>query len=219
MVDAARIALAEKITFNGMVRIIAGEHRGRRILGPRGAQTTRPMTDRVKESLFNRLHARDVLRGNVLDVFAGTGTLGLESLSRGAEHCTFVDRDRSAIELLRRNLRDLDLEARSTVCQVDALAAAWPALLRGHPIRLVLCDPPYRMTEEAPEQRRIVTMIESLASTIESEGLLMLRTQRQTAVGPVRGWTGPDRFPYGSMLLSFFHGLASDCPDPPETIF
>jgi len=218
MVEVAGIALAERITFNGMVRIIAGEHRGRRILGPRGAQTTRPMTDRVKESLFNRLSARDVLRGHVLDLFAGTGTLGLESLSRGADHCTFVDRDRSAIELLRRNLRDLDLEARATVCQVDALAAAWPALLRDRPLHLVLCDPPYRMTEEAAERRRVVTMIETLASTIEAEGLLMLRTQRQTVVGPVRGWEGPDRFLYGSMLLSFFHGLAGDCPDPPGTI-
>ena len=72
------------------MRIIAGTHRGRTLLGPEGDDVTRPITDRVKENLFNRLHSLGVIGyGRVLDVFAGTGSMGLEALSRGATHCTF----------------------------------------------------------------------------------------------------------------------------------
>ena len=162
------------------------------------------MTDRVKESLFNRLRSRDVLCGDALDLFAGTGTLGLESLSRGMDHCTFVERDRSALDFLRRNLHDLDLAARASVHRMDALSAAWADLLSARPVRLVLCDPPYRLTEEASGMDRVATMIASLAAVVEPGGLLMLRTQRQTPVNPVSGWEGLQCHLYGSMQLAFY---------------
>ena len=92
------------------MRIIAGTHRGRTLLAPADAETTRPITDRVKENLFNRLHSLGVLGyGRVLDVFCGTGSMGLEALSRGADHCTFVDRDRDAIDRLQQNLDTLGI--------------------------------------------------------------------------------------------------------------
>jgi len=209
VVDTGRIALAERITFNGMVRIIAGEHRGRRILGPRGVQLTRPMTDRVKESLFNRLRAREGLHGHVLDLFAGTGTLGLESLSRGVKHCTFVERDRGAVGLLRRNLQELGLEDRATVCRVDAFATAWTDLLGNRPLRLILCDPPYLFTSEPSGMQRVISMIEALESVTAPGGLLMLRTQRKATVGSVGRWCGPEQHPYGSMTLSFYQRVGA----------
>ncbi|MHC4996742.1 MAG: RsmD family RNA methyltransferase, partial [Planctomycetota bacterium] len=83
------------------MRIIAGDHRGRRLLGPEGKNTTRPITDRVKVSLFDRLAAAGRIEGAVvLDLFSGTGSMGLECLSRGARHVTFVDRDRVALDRL-----------------------------------------------------------------------------------------------------------------------
>ncbi|MEO0586315.1 MAG: RsmD family RNA methyltransferase, partial [Planctomycetota bacterium] len=98
------------------MRIIAGEHRGRRLVGPTDDRTTRPITDRVKEALFARLTAMglfgDFEAGAVADVFCGTGSLGLEALSRGARRCVFVDRDRSALDGLRENLEVLGEVAR-----------------------------------------------------------------------------------------------------------
>src|SRR5215213_11146140 len=96
------------------MRIIAGEFRGRRLLPPEGADVTRPITDRVKQSLFDIL-APDIEGARVLDLFAGTGSMGLESLSRGAAHATFFEADRSAAKRLRRNIDTLKVGAASEV--------------------------------------------------------------------------------------------------------
>ena len=116
------------------MRIVAGTHGGRRIAAPRG-RDVRPTSDRVREALFSILGAR-VTGARVLDLFAGTGALGLEALSRGAAGATFVDRDTAAV---RANLEALGLEAE--VHRRDALA-----FLRGGPgpFDLVFLDPPYR---------------------------------------------------------------------------
>ena len=89
------------------MRIIAGEFRGRKLLPPDG-DATRPITDRVKQSLFDILNPK--IEGSVvLDVFAGTGSMGLECLSRGARQASFFEKDRSAVERLNRNLQTLNL--------------------------------------------------------------------------------------------------------------
>jgi 16S rRNA (guanine966-N2)-methyltransferase len=120
------------------VRVVAGELRGRRIEAPPGA-ATRPTTDQVREAVFNALVSRDLIRdARVADLFAGTGALGIEALSRGADHCTFVERDRDVVRVLRSNIERLGLEARSRVIAGDALSQA-PAL----DADIVLADPPY----------------------------------------------------------------------------
>src|SRR3954447_5924968 len=99
------------------MRIIAGEFRGRRLLAPEG-DVTRPITDRVKQSLFDIL--MPVLPdARVYDCFAGTGSMGLESLSRGAAHVTFFEADRSASGRLRRNIETLAVQDRSQVVTQD----------------------------------------------------------------------------------------------------
>lgn len=124
------------------MRVIGGAERGRRLRAPRGLRT-RPTADRVREALFDILGP--AIRGmRVLDLFAGTGAVGIEALSRGAARAVFVERDREALRVLRANLAALGLDrARARVVAGDALASL-PALGRSEaPFDLVFADPPY----------------------------------------------------------------------------
>lgn len=132
------------------MRIIAGEFRGRRLLGPEGTDT-RPITDRVKQSLFDVL--APLLPGSVVyDLFAGTGSMGLESLSRGARLAVFYEADRSALTLLRKNIDALRAADRCRVLAGDLFrliaASAAPDADRAN---LVFLDPPYRFVRERSE--------------------------------------------------------------------
>lgn len=119
------------------MRVVAGDLRGRRIEAPAG-DTTRPTTDKVREAVFNALGSMAVIEGaNVLDLFAGTGAMGIEALSRGAARCVFVERDGRAVEVLRRNVEQLGIADRSVVIHGDALVSA------GLPADVVIADPPY----------------------------------------------------------------------------
>jgi 16S rRNA (guanine966-N2)-methyltransferase len=121
--------------------VIAGTWGGRRLAAPPGT-ATRPTSDRVREALFSMLGALD--GGRVLDLFAGSGALGIEALSRGAAFCAFVDRDRRAIAALRANLRAL--EADPDVFAVHARTAAGAlknAAAQGDAYDVVFLDPPY----------------------------------------------------------------------------
>jgi 16S rRNA (guanine966-N2)-methyltransferase len=121
------------------MRVVAGELKGRRIEAPAGDRT-RPTTDKVREAVFNALGSLEVIEGaTFLDLFAGTGAMGIEALSRGAAHCTFVENDRSALAVLRRNLDTLGVAERATVVASDALAAA---RVHGR-VDVLVADPPY----------------------------------------------------------------------------
>lgn len=102
--------------------------------------TTRPTTDKVREAMFNSLVAQGLVEGSVVaDLFAGSGALGIEALSRGATRCVFVERDRLALVALRANVAALRIEDRSTIVTSDVMA--WVPAMRG--IDLALIDPPY----------------------------------------------------------------------------
>lgn len=122
------------------MRVVSGSARGRRLVVPDGDHT-RPTADRVREAVFNSLYSLGALDdARVIDVFAGSGALGIEALSRGAAHCTFVENDRRALAALRENLATLDFEADATVISGDGVAA----IARLAPeVDLVLLDPPY----------------------------------------------------------------------------
>jgi 16S rRNA (guanine966-N2)-methyltransferase len=132
------------------VRVVAGSARGRRLVSPAGLDT-RPTSDRVRQATFNALGSLGVVEGaTVLDAFAGSGALGVESLSRGADHATFVERDRRALEAVRANLASTGLSERATVVVGDALALAQAPPPSGLPaVDLALLDPPYAFTEWA----------------------------------------------------------------------
>lgn len=121
------------------MRVIAGSARGLK-LQPIPGMDTRPTTDRVKESVFNIIQ-NQVRGARVLDLFAGTGQLGIEALSRGAAFCDFVDHDRRALEVLRKNIAAARVEDRAGVHGMQA--AAFLSGSRGKSYDLILLDPPY----------------------------------------------------------------------------
>jgi 16S rRNA (guanine(966)-N(2))-methyltransferase RsmD len=123
------------------MRVIAGSLGGRRLKAPAGRRT-RPTADRVREALFSMLG--ELSGARVLDLFAGTGALGIEALSRGARSAVFVERERGALEVLRENLRALGLGGElAQVRSLDAVAAVRAASEAGEKYDLLLIDPPY----------------------------------------------------------------------------
>ena len=127
------------------MRVIAGEFGGRKLIAPEGL-STRPTTDKVRQAVFNSLGSMGVLDGaTVADLYAGSGALGIEALSRGAESCIFVERDRAALAALRANLKTLGIEDRARVAGSDVLAYA-PGITG---VDIALIDPPYTFTHWA----------------------------------------------------------------------
>ena len=125
------------------MRVVSGDLGGRKLVTPDGSDT-RPTSDRVREAMFNSLFSLDAIEGaRVLDAFAGSGALGIEALSRGALHATFVETGRDALAALRENLETLQLGAQGRVAPGDALAHLERTAAEGSHYDLVLLDPPY----------------------------------------------------------------------------
>lgn len=159
------------------MRVVAGTLRGRRIESPRG-DATRPTTDKVREAVFNALGSLGIIEGGrVVDLFAGTGALGIEALSRGASHCTFVERDRGALAVLRENITALGLNDVVTVVSGDATSPA----NAGIECEVLLADPPYGFAAWQDLLNRVradVVVIESDDSIGEIEGWETVRERR-----------------------------------------
>ena len=151
------------------MRIIAGSHKGARIFAPKG-RDTRPTADRVREAAFNLLGPGAAEDANVLDLFAGSGAMGLEALSRGAAHVTFVESDREACCTINRNLDKLALENATVLCQ-DALSALRADARAGTRYDLVLLDPPYRRFSSLQN-----AMIRHLPDILTPGGTLLVET-------------------------------------------
>lgn len=153
-----------------MVRIIAGEFRSRRLVAPRAA-AVRPTADRVKESLFGIITPR--LDGaRVLDLYAGTGNLGLEALSRGAAACCFVERAPSPCAAIRGNIAALGLEGRAELLRLDCVRALGLLARRGDRFSLVFADPPYaKKGERGSEFKKILLALDGCA-TLTSDALV-----------------------------------------------
>jgi 16S rRNA (guanine966-N2)-methyltransferase len=180
------------------MRVIAGEFRGRTILAP-ASEVTRPITDRVKQSVFDIL--MPWMDGAVVyDCFSGTGSMGLECLSRGARHVTFFEADRSAGTLLKKNIATLRVADRSTIVTGDLFQ--WFATPRrtGLPAAdLIFLDPPYRFVRERPDDLRRLAMAlgdEHLAP----DGLVIFRHDATDAL-PLPTLVVRDTREYGSMTV------------------
>ncbi len=124
-----------------MLRVIGGEAKGRRLNILKG-KTVRPTADRVKESLFNILGEK-IIEAEVLDLFAGVGSLGIESLSRGAKRAVFVDKGTASVRIVRENLALLDFHNRAEVYREEAGKAVRRLEQRGDKFGLIFIDPPY----------------------------------------------------------------------------
>ena len=184
------------------MRVIAGRARGRNIACPKG-RSTRPTSDRVRESLFAIIGER-VDGSKVLDLFAGSGSLGIEALSRGAGACVFVERDRHACHVIMDNLRSLDMQQQAVVVCADAIAAigqASGAVSERAPYDLVFADPPYAMEISEPLLLRIDT-----PRLLAGDGLLIVEHTLR-ADWPVRlgGLEQIRQERYGDSSISFYH--------------
>ena len=180
------------------VRFVGGNLGGRVLRAPPGA-ATRPTSEKVREAVFNILDPRLALGGaHVLDLFAGTGALGLEALSRGAAHATFVDSARSAVTAIRNNLRALGIADRATVVAGDAVASAArhaPAA----PWQLVFVDPPYR----SDLATRAVAALPP--DHLAADAVVVIEHDRHNAPpDQVGSLLRPDQRRYGDTLISFF---------------
>jgi len=156
------------------MRIISGEFRSRRLLTPKDDAVTRPIPDRVKESLFSLLrgHCEDA---TVFDGFAGTGAIGLEAVSRGAARCVLIERDRDIAKILEQNVQMLEADDRCEVVIGDALGPG--ALARApRPLTLAFLDPPYPLLQEPVGHKRVMAQLANLINLLTDDGFAVLRT-------------------------------------------
>ena len=186
------------------MRVVAGSARGRRISAPPGTDT-RPTTDRVREAMFNALGSLGAVDGAVVaDLFAGSGALGIEALSRGAASVHFVESDRRAVAVIEENLAALDLDDRGTVVRrpVEAAVDDLPTSLD-----LVLADPPYTFDGWAG-------LLAALVPRLAADALVVLESGRSVALPP--GWEKVRERTYGGTVVLFARPAlpAPDAPDP-----
>jgi len=177
------------------VRIVGGTLGGRVLRAPAGSNT-RPTSEKVREAIFNILGAL-APTDRVLDLFAGSGALGIEALSRGAAHATFVDSRKAALAAIRANLHELAVDDRADVIAGDAVAfAARPPNL---PWRLVFADPPYRSDLAA----RAILAIP--AAALADDAVIVIEHDRRNAPPEVLGsLLRTDHRRYGDTLVSFY---------------
>ncbi len=174
------------------MRVISGLRRGLKLKAPEGLGT-RPTTDRVKESVFNLIQFHFPC-DSVLDLFAGSGALGIEALSRGAAHCVFVDADRTAAALVRENLQSARFEAQASVVQQQAegyLSSCTTAF------SVIFLDPPYNKGMLSP----VLSLIQE-RNLLTEDGIIVVETERSGEVVPDTAFSVKKSVAYGKTVIT-----------------
>ena len=172
------------------MRVVAGTLRGRPIVAPEG-EATRPTTDRAREATFNALVSLGAVEdAKVVDLFAGSGAMGIEALSRGAASCTFVERDRKALDSIRYNIKALQLIENTTVLSGDVMTNV--VALRN--VDLVLADPPYDFD-------RWTDLLTVLNLVLAPGGVVVTESGRE--IQPPDGWEAIRSKRYGRAWVAF----------------
>lgn len=179
-----------------MTRVIAGSARGRKLLTPEG-QGTRPTTDRNREALFGMLQF-DIPGAKFLDLFAGSGAIGIEALSRGAASLDLVEAESSALRCIRTNLKSLSFEEKSKVWAMDVEKALLQLKEAGRRFDFIFMDPPYLKGWE----EKIANII-SEYGLLESDGVLIIESSSETKV-QARGLTLIKEKTYKTTRFSFW---------------
>lgn len=178
------------------VRIVGGSLSGRVLRAPPGA-ATRPTSEKVREAMFNILSRREVASGRVLDLFAGSGAVGIEALSRGAAHATFVDSARPALGVTQGNLKELGLTDRATVHAGDAIAFLKKPC--AEPWSFVFIDPPYASDLAVRAAQALPT------GSLTADAVIVIEHDRRNAPPDALGsLVRTDERRYGDTLLSFY---------------
>jgi 16S rRNA (guanine966-N2)-methyltransferase len=200
------------------MRITGGEYRSRPLKAPNGT-ATRPTSDRVREALFSMLGARGALRGGedgdedddggrgarVLDLYAGTGALGLEALSRGASAVVFVERSREALAALQANVAALGVQGRVKVVAGAVERAGRALALADGPFDLVFADPPYADVKSGVAVRAILALA---VPRMTAGGLLVLEHASRDPAPGIDGLTGGEGRAYGDTTVTFYERRA-----------
>jgi 16S rRNA (guanine966-N2)-methyltransferase len=187
------------------MRVIAGKFRGRTLRAPKGLNT-RPTMDRAREAIFSILGNLTDLK--VVDFFAGTGAMGIEALSRGAAHATFVESDHAAAQVIRDNLKALGIEKNATVLEMPGERSR-ARLEKLGPFDLVMADPPWRMAQEAATS--VATWVRGLLAP-DARVLLGHASETPVELPEGSGLALADRRRWGGSGMSFFE-IESDSED------
>lgn len=177
------------------VRVIGGSHRGMKIKSLAGVNT-RPTSDFVREALFNII-GPDVSGKDFADVYAGTGAVGIEALSRGAKSATFIEKNAKACNLIRENLKSLDLRDKATVYNMDTNTAFEKALERGLEYDIIFLDPPY----DSGQINRSLMFLRG-CSLVNTGTLIIAQHSTKEQIHP-KGFCIAKQKNYGRTILSF----------------
>jgi len=188
------------------VRILAGLYKGREILPPPGMSITRPITGHVKKSLFSML-GESLQDQTVIDLYCGTGTMGIEALSRGAKQCFFAEMDPRVLERLKQNLETLRASDRAVIWRGDVQTklCGWITGV-SNPVDAVFIDPPYADAREWDWSKMGEAIFAPLARVLsDNDGVAVLRTDELAAVPETLGpLTMTKMRKYGDMILRFY---------------
>jgi 16S rRNA (guanine966-N2)-methyltransferase len=189
------------------MRIIGGVHRSRLLRSPKGV-STRPTSDRVREAMFSILDSHRTLEGaRVLDLYAGTGALGLEALSRGARWVTFVECSRSALDALRANVIALGVEQQVRIVPMPAERSA-DTVVRDAPFDFILADPPYALVRNAEVAETLGELVRK--GILTSGARVVLEHGKGDTSPPIEGLSLSEARRYGDTMLAFYAGTHSE---------
>lgn len=175
------------------MRVITGEARGRRLVALEG-DDVRPTTDKVKEGMFNIIQF-DIPGANVLDLFAGSGQLGIEAISRGAKHCSFVDASKRSLDVVRENLKNCGFEKRASTFSGDSVSYAQ---LTRDTFDIVFLDPPYR-------KHLIDSVLPFLAPKMNDGGVIVCETSIEEELPETAGdFSLAREYKYGKIKITTY---------------
>ena len=164
------------------MRIIAGSKRGMKLLSPKN-QVSRPVTDRVKESLFSVLFKYDLpVNAVVADLFSGVGSMGLEALSRGSRFVTFVEKDPNIISILKKNIEKADFVKDSEIIRANAFKFGVLFNPDRQKYNLVFIDPPYADTMDVQAGSPLSGLLDSLGGQVTADAVIVVRTDRKVSL-------------------------------------
>lgn len=185
------------------LRILAGEFKGRPLKSPRGMQT-RPTTSMVRKAVFDMLQST-ILETRFLDIFAGSGAMGLEALSRGAAHSTFIENHKMALQAIHYNIDMLHLKAKTTVYSLDVFESLKRISKKEERFDLIYADPPYNRLELFSQ---LLSALETSA-LLNPSGLFFLETPLEFKLPSLHHFTLIDQRRFGSSVLLRLRRLES----------
>lgn len=204
--------LFEVVAVTEKLRVTGGSHRGRRVLSP-PKNTIRPASDLVRQAVFNML-GDSIIDAVFFDVFAGTGIVGIEALSRGASRAIFIERDRRQLQLIRQNLRRVDLAESASVRGSDAFVWAKHFFPVPNPT-IVFLGPPYPLFDT--DMARLMEMVTVLQSQLDTQDLLVLQMPNHIEVAQLPDSDNWFRFrQYGKTIVGIWQRPQPDEEAEPQ---